>query len=187
MAAGGPGADKTNNGGGMHAGQPGSAWAARRELWRHGGLYALPLMGGGDTAFIYTLFNQLTDEKILQSMGLKEGVNFKPFKKWRKMIYPYVNENVGFVPGTIIHEWHGDMVKRNYATRYELMEQIDFYKSVRLDRNGLVKIINVDDSFYKKMKKYFQDRLEDGDNAVIAKKKIYKDIIKYCKDREANT
>lgn len=177
MAAGGPGENNKTNG--THAGQPGGAWAARREMWRHGGLYSLPLMGGGDTAFIYSIFNVLTDEKILQSIGLKDGVEFKPFAKWRKKLVKYVNKSVSYVPGTIVHEWHGDMNKRNYGRRYELMEQIDFNKSVSLDKRGLVKITKVEPSFYNGMMKYFVDRAEDGNDVILAKKAVYKEAVKH--------
>jgi hypothetical protein len=182
MFAGGPGAESKNNG--MHAGQPGGAWAARREMWRHGGLYSLPIMGGGDAAFIYTIYNKLEDPKVLQSMGLKDGVDFGPFKAWREKIVPYVNESVSFTPGSVVHEWHGDMNNRSYGERYKLMERIDFNKCVKLGKNGLVKIINVDDKFYADMLKYFKNRKEDGDDSAKAKKQVMKEVMKYVKNKQ---
>lgn len=156
VAAGGTSGKRVND---SHAGQPGAAWAAKRELWNNGGLYSLSIMGGGDAAFVYTIYNEVNPKNILAMSGLFDDVNFKPLAEWKSKIIPYVNKKISHVNGQIRHEWHGDNIKRQYGTRYDIFKNADFSKILRIGKNGLVEIL--DESLYDGILKYFKSRNED--------------------------
>lgn len=159
VAAGGPSGKRVND---SHAGQPGAAWAAKRDMWLNGGLYPLSVMGGGDAAFVYTIYNEVSPKNILAMSGLFDVENLKQYSEWKSAIVPYVNKKIANIDGQIRHEWHGDNIKRQYGTRYDILKNIDFSKSIKLNRTGLIEIDNVDCSVYDKILEYFKNREEDG-------------------------
>lgn len=159
MANGGPSGKKTN---GCHAGQPGAAWAARREMWLHGGLYPYSFMGGGDSAFVYTVAGNFDSENTMMLSGLPNKGNYPKYQDWKKTITQYVNNDVSFISGQVRHEWHGNHKKRGYDSRYEIIKDIHVEYCVSVGRNGLLQISNVDDAIYTKLMKYFKSRDEDN-------------------------
>ena len=159
VAAGGPSAKKINP---THSGQPGAAWASRRDLWTHGGLYPYSFMGGGDSAFVYTIYEETSSQSVMNLSGIFDVEKYEPYINWKKTITPYVNKEISFITGKIRHEWHGDSIKRNYANRYDIVKKVNFKKSLRLGKNGLIEIVNVDNSVYNGILNYFKSRDEDG-------------------------
>lgn len=155
IAAGGPKIDSKN-----FVGLPGGAIAARRDMWKHGGLYPYCVMGGGDTVLMYTIYN-MHAEKIVKSMHGVD-INHDRFISWRKNIYNYIGENVAYVSGGVIHEWHGSKEKRKYINRYDIIKDVNLEKQTRLNDIGLVEFINGNITLYSKIQLYFKSRREDG-------------------------
>lgn len=52
------------------------------------------------------------------------------------------------------------MVSQNYSNQYSLIGQIDHNNCLRIDKNGLVKIVSVDDKVYNMIFQYFVDRIK---------------------------
>jgi hypothetical protein len=46
-------------------------------------------------------------------------------KRWARRCDTHIKENVGFVPGTCFHNWHGKSELRGYDKRWEI---ISFHK-----------------------------------------------------------
>jgi hypothetical protein len=144
-----------------HAGPPGCAWAAQRSMWKEAdGLYPYAILGGGDSLFICTIFDMLNPDTI---PAYKYSKDTTKYKKWKYSIQAYANENdVSYIDGEIIHDWHGDMKSRNYDKRYEIIKNMDFENCIEMDSSGIVKIVNVNESVYDDLLNYFKTRNEDG-------------------------
>jgi glycosyltransferase involved in cell wall biosynthesis len=150
--AGGP--TKTNEG------HPGGAWAANREFWKHGGLYPYCAVGGGDTLFLYSLFeNCINDRPVFKNLS---GKSHTEYTAWKEKIYAYVNESVTCIKGGFIHEWHGEKEGRNYKFRHKILKKLDIANCIKLNSIGLLQIDNVEESVYKDIFEYFLNRNEDG-------------------------
>jgi hypothetical protein len=134
-------------------GYTGGAWAARREMWSHGGLYPYEVLGGGDTIFCSAV---LTPELKLQ-VNIPNG----EYDIWKTQITAYVEKSVSYMGGDFIHEWHGERVNRRYWDRYSLLKNINL-SNVALDENGIVRN-PVDNTVKYEVLDYFKNRNEDGD------------------------
>lgn len=149
-------------------GYPGGAMAARRELWDHGGLYPYRILGGGDTAFVMAM--------LKHKIGWPTNELFvERHNTWKKKIFEYVNENVSYIEGEFIHEWHGDAVNRRYADRYSVLKNA-VVKHIQLNDNGIVHNYG-NRSINEAVLEYFKNRNEDGEGTVqqkvIPKKVVY--------------
>lgn len=143
-------------------GARGCAWAARRELWNNGGLYPFCFLGGGDSLFVSVILNffETIDKHVV---GLTHNEKFELFLQWKQKINNYIKpEDVSFINGEIIHEWHGDKDDRQYKSRYDLMYNLDISKILSLDQNGLIRINDSSNTICDKILNYFQSRNEDG-------------------------
>lgn len=145
-------------------GVPGGALAARRELWSVGsGLYPYCFIGGGDSVFLHAI-NDIDKNNQLITKILKTpfGEHSKAFTNWKKNALAYVNKDVGFLEGSVYHEWHGDSSDRGYVSRHEILNSIDISKNIKLNSEGVVEICDVNLEVYFKIMNYFKDRREDG-------------------------
>lgn len=153
-------------------GHPGGAWAARREFWKHGGLYSRSILGSGDSIFVFTIFG----EPIINW----ENPNWKKLQEWKKSITSYVKkDDISFVSGDFVHDWHGDAGDRNYINRNVIIQSIDQDLNIKFDENGIIKIVNVGDDVYKNIFSYFLGRNEDGNKAEVSKSPTKILTIKY--------
>lgn len=144
---------------------PGGAWAARRELWNNGGLYPFGILGGGDTMFAYTCMGEMPISRLIEMTSIEANPPFLPYIEWKEKLSNYIKkEEVDFIDGKIIHEWHGDRPNRRYNDRYDLVWGMNFSNSLKLDENGLVQISppNAGDQFYTNIMGYFRGRNEDN-------------------------
>jgi len=146
-----------------HSGYPGGGWAARRDLWKHGGLYPYAAMGGGDTVFIYSLYDYGFETVMYENLGIKKAGSTDPFSIWRKNIAEYINRDVSYIENKFLHEWHGDKRNRGYTTRHSILKKIDIKKNLKLNDKGILEIYNLtDNSVFDEIYEYFLSRDEDG-------------------------
>jgi hypothetical protein len=134
-------------------GYPGGAMAARRELWKHGGLYPFRVLGGGDTAFMLAMLKPRigwpTNELFIDRHN-----------EWKKKILAYVSGSVSYIKGEFVHEWHGDSIDRKYVDRYSILKNFNV-NGIRINEIGLVHNygdFRTNDSILR----YFKNRNEDG-------------------------
>jgi len=134
-------------------GYPGGAMAARRDMWRHGGLYPYRIMGGGDTAFVLAM--------LKSKIGWPSNELFvQRHNKWKKEILEYVEENISYIKGDFVHEWHGDTVNRKYKDRYSLLKNFNTLY-IELNECGIVHNYG-DRTINQAALEYFESRNEDG-------------------------
>lgn len=135
-------------------GYPGGALAARRDLWKNGGLYPYTILGGGDTAFILTL---------LRSGKAWAGneIFLDKYHEWKERICKYITpEEITFIKGSFIHEWHGEVVDRRYKNRHDILKT-PHKATIRMNDDGIFQITG-DDNITEQIYEYFFSRNEDG-------------------------
>lgn len=169
MSLGGPNREKLNVTEGRRlGGPPGGAWAARREMWQHGGLYPYGIVGGGDCLFICTVFEMHDINFVKTVAGLfGKNENCKKFDNWKKTLIPYINKSVSYIDGGIIHDWHGEPNNRAHSTRHELYNDINIDENVEINSDGVICLKNTADDVKARILAYFNSRKEDGDSTGI--------------------
>ena len=95
---------------------PGYAWAIRREAWDFmGGLVDTAILGAGDHHMALGWIGQVEESFHGScSPGYKA-----PLRAWQARCERYLRRDLGFVPGTILHHWHGKKRDRRYTERWK--------------------------------------------------------------------
>ena len=125
-------------------GHPGLAWAARREtLDKLGGLLDVCIAGSGDLHMANALEgdrdrgDHLTATLDGFSLGFRRSIG-----DWADRCDSVVKQNIGFVPGSVMHHWHGRSVQRGYRDRWFVLEkhQYDPHRDLLRDCSGLYRL-----------------------------------------------
>jgi hypothetical protein len=140
---------------------PGYAWAATRAaLEQVGGLVETAALGAGDHHMALALAG-----KVAWSMpaGLSSGYR-RPLDLWQDRAQLHVAGNIGYVPGTIEHRWHGDKVKRAYVDRWRILIEHGFDPQTDLKRNvwGVFELACNKPALRRDIDAYFRSRDEDS-------------------------
>lgn len=135
---------------------PGFAWAARRGLWSSaGGLVERAIVGGGDMLFAgASLDNEIPD-----------WMHYPEWKNWSRPVRGWIQQNggAGFIPGTVVHEWHGDAQDRSLILRHLLLNGRNIDTLVEKREDGLLQFSDcVPDDLRRAIRSYFMRRREDG-------------------------
>ena len=145
---------------------PGHAWAMHRSLHdKIGMLFDKCIVGGADT-FIAALGLAHGDanSKVFEYMQ-----NLKIAEPFLKYLVEYVSKfkdaTVSYVNGTILHYYHGDVRKRKYVERQQILAHVKYDPAVHItyDAQGVL-MINADAAHAKILIKnimhYFESRRE---------------------------
>lgn len=155
---------KTSYGGyGYTAWHSGFAWAARREaIDALGGLYDVSMLGSGDHLMAWGLIGR----NILPQQ-MSPGYH-KSLQDWIDRAERYIMRDVGFVPGTVLHYFHGKKANRRYNSRWQILEDFGFdpttdikrdYQGLyQLDVDGSERMIGMRDA----IRDYMRGRDEDN-------------------------
>ena len=101
----------------MGNGNPGMAFAAKIEIIKTHQFYDKNIVGGGDTILIASILNKLADifpRRPFSPMHRSDIQNYGD--KISKKKYKTTN-----LHGTIYHLWHGELLQRQYASRYNIL------------------------------------------------------------------
>jgi hypothetical protein len=135
---------------------PGFAWAARRALWSDaGGICERAVMGGGDTLFAAACLGS----------DVPNWMNYPDWKEWTHKSATWVRSSggCGFIPGTVVHEWHGARKDRSYSARHSIVETINLTQSLRRDENGILQFnSDISSQTRNAILSYLRGRHEDG-------------------------
>lgn len=147
---------------------PGFAWAAQRSLWIEGpGLFDYCLAGSGDIFLASGCLrchpSQFASENIMDVLGGPASSVQHLWKAWEKEFWGWLgNSVIGYVPGDVIHEWHGDEINRTYIARRTFTKDLRTEHLIRND-NGLLQWTgNAPKEMVDNIKNYFITRQEDG-------------------------
>ena len=118
-------------------GHTGFAWAARREVLQGSGFYDACVSGSADHAMAHAFCGDWESDCLVQTFGAQTRM-LEHFQAWSERVYPLTRARVGFVPGTILHLWHGTMDNRKYYERNLNLINLGFdpYRDVIVDERG---------------------------------------------------
>jgi hypothetical protein len=140
---------------------PGYCWAARREaIDALGGLYDTAILGAGDHHMAWALLGKGTE---FLPPGISDGYR-ESLAIWEKRAMRVIDRNVGYVPGTILHHWHGKKRDRRYRERWGILKQHNFDPEFDLKRDwqGLLQFSDEGGRLRNDIRAYFRSRNEDS-------------------------
>jgi hypothetical protein len=143
-------------------GHPGFSWAASIEaLNALGGLIDFAILGAGDRHMALGLIGCMN-----QSLEMKGKTYEKKLMQWQERAERWLKRDVGYVPGSIYHYWHGSKKDRGYTSRWKILVDNDFNPDtdIKPDAQGLLQLetwsmrqIRLRDQ----IRAYFRQRNED--------------------------
>lgn len=140
---------------------PGYGWAYTRKAWNgFGGLIDRAVLGSGDHHMALGLIGK-------SYASLPNGVTSsyrKYIYDWQKRALESVKKDIGYVPGTIKHLWHGRKKTRFYQERWKILEKHKFcpFNDLKRDWQGLLQLEDHRIELRDDIRKYFHSRLEDS-------------------------
>ncbi len=146
---------------------PGYAWAATRQAleWL-GGLIETAALGAADHHMALALVG-----KVERSIPGNLTAGYKrPMIAWQQRAQHHIAGNIGFVPGTIEHEWHGQKARRRYIERWDVLARYAFDPDTDLRRNsyGVLELAGNKPELRRAMEGYFRQRDEDSNSMEAA-------------------
>jgi hypothetical protein len=146
----------------MHSGY---AWAARREAIDHmGGLLEWPILGSADHHMALAMIGQV-------KYSYPGGININyidRLNQFQANCERYIRRDIGYVPGTITHFWHGKKASRQYQSRWDILikNQYDPDIDIKKDWQGVLQLVDHGDlrsiNLRNDIRKYFRQRSEDS-------------------------
>jgi hypothetical protein len=149
-----------------HHSNCGLAWAARREVLGSQGFYDACVLGSGDRAMLCAAVGKPADAVHYLRMNQQWMAHYLA---WAGPHYAAVGGAVGWMDGGLIHLWHGDLRRRQYQDRHQLLASFEFDPAadLALTDSGCWRWNSAKPDMHQAVKRYFQSRREDGE-AVVA-------------------
>lgn len=147
---------------------PGGAWAASREFVDRFGVYDAFILGGGDRAFASACSGHL---RHAETIAMLSGSRAAHYCTWAAGVKVATGGKVGVVPGTLLHLWHGDLVRRGYKVRHELLNRLGFDPEfhIEIGPSGAWQWAkDTPSSIQESVHQYFLRRAEDGTDSSTA-------------------
>jgi hypothetical protein len=141
-------------------GHSGFAWACTREFWENtSGLMEFPILGSSDHHMAWAAIGQV--EKSVHG-GMTESFKRRA-ADWQRNAYRVTNGHLGYVPGTIVHSFHGPKGRRYYRERWQILvdNKFDPDTDLRKDSQGLIQVVNKP-HLLEDISRYFASRHEDS-------------------------
>jgi hypothetical protein len=143
----------------------GFAWAARRTLIESNGFYDRLILGGGDLAMAWAMYDDefcFPSEQWLDQLGTPSQI--EDLVAWKNRFYRDVKGSVSYVKGSVYHYWHGTIANRAYTTRQMILKNADFDPKIdiQLDENGCWKWSTSKPNLHKEVMGYFWSRREES-------------------------
>lgn len=145
-------------------GHPGYAWAADMQtLTDLGNLIEEAILGAGDRHMALGLIGAMS-----QSIQAGVHANYrKLLMQWQERADRWIRRDVGYVPGTIYHFWHGKKLDRGYHDRWKILIENSFDPAVDIKRDSQGLLVLETWSRRQQMlrdqiRSYFRSRNEDS-------------------------
>jgi hypothetical protein len=143
---------------------PGYAWAARRDAFDgFGGLIDWAILGSADHHMAVGLIGRLDRDYCTPRAKLSDRYQRK-LEAWQTRAVREVKRNIGFVPGTILHSWHGKKADRRYGDRWSILTSHHYDPDLDLARDwqGLYRLTDHNPGLRDAIRGYFRVRNEDS-------------------------
>jgi hypothetical protein len=91
-------------------------------------------------------------------------VYIQRLKGWQERALRNIQKDVGYMPGTIHHYWHGKKVNRQYLDRWQILVRNKFNPDYDLsaDDQGIINLTGNKPELRDQLRIYFQQRNEDS-------------------------
>lgn len=145
-------------------GRPGLAWAASLEaLNAIGRLIDFAILGAGDWYMAHGLVGSLEGARSEYA----DGPYMRKLLQWQERAQRWIKRDVGFVAGTVYHDFHGKKVNRQYGTRGKILSECRYDPDldIKHDAHGMIQLETWDDrqiQLRDKIRRYFRERNEDS-------------------------
>lgn len=137
---------------------PGFAWACTRKAYdTMGGLVDWGILGSGDHHMALALIGKVN----CSHPGNIHSNYAKLLDEYEKRV---AKLQIGFVPGTIVHYWHGRLEDRKYKERWEILtgHQYDPVKDIYKTKGGVIQLSLSGLKLRDDIHDYFIGRREDN-------------------------
>jgi hypothetical protein len=144
-------------------GHTGFAWAARRDLLDRHSLYDACIAGSGDHVMAHAFCGDWSSRCLARVFG-DNGRHKAYFRDWCRRVYPDVRARLSFVPGALLHLWHGEIAARRYVTRNQELAAFGFdpVRDLRVGATGCWEWAGASEELRRWAYDYFTHRQEDG-------------------------
>lgn len=145
-------------------GRPGLAWAANIDAFnRVGGLIDYAILGAGDWYMAHGLVGSLVTARSEHA----EGPYMRKMLNWQDLAQKWIKRDVGYVPGTVYHDFHGRKALRFYGSRGKILADCQFNPDTDLkyDHFGMLQLETWSDRqimLRDRIRAYFRARNEDS-------------------------
>lgn len=143
----------------------GYAWAARREaIDAMGGLLDRSILGAGDRAMALALVGKA--ETSVHPDCHSEYKNY--IMQFQEHCEKGIRRDVGYLPGSIVHYWHGSKKSRKYWERWKILVDNHFkpYHDIKPNGFGIYELHDDHTARFRRLRDgiraYFRERNEDG-------------------------
>lgn len=142
---------------------PGYAWAfTRNALEWLGGLLEIGILGAGDHHMALALIGRVRE-------SVPGGISpeyLRHLLQWQARAQHHICKNIGFVPGTIEHQWHGKKELRKYVDRWSILTRHKYNPDIDIKRNthGVLELSGIKPELRHAIDRYFRQRDEDGNS-----------------------
>jgi glycosyltransferase involved in cell wall biosynthesis len=99
--------------------KPGGSWLGRVSILKEKKMFEKMYVGGGDSIFYYGCLGNLNGH-TLKKVKENNEVIYKEALEWIRVFGRY---KLGYLPQSINHLYHGDLLKRDYENRYIKLNQ----------------------------------------------------------------
>ena len=139
--------------------QPGLAWAVKRAILDEHLLYDAAIAGGADSLMVASIYGDFEPIAVRHLFNPRRKQHYL---RWAIPFNKSVAGQIGALPGTIYHLWHGELKDRNYYDRYKLLENFDPYSDIQIASNGAWQWTKLNTELEEQLKANFVNRREDG-------------------------
>jgi hypothetical protein len=142
-------------------GEPGFAWAARRqEIEAVGGILDWAIVGSGDALMSRALTGETTRELEIKLSPASQ----KALDRYQQKCTTHIRGNLGYVEGMISHFWHGSRANRAYKARAQILidNAYDPATDLQRDADGLIHLSAKKPKLARQIIAYFSSRDEDS-------------------------
>lgn len=140
---------------------PGFAWAMTREAWNAiGGLIEFAILGAADHHMALCFIGQ--GRKSVPGNISKQYL--KQIMEFEQRCNTFIKRDIGFVPGTIFHGFHGKMKDRKYIERWSIITKNEFDPAtdIKKDWQGLFIFDTDKPKLRDEIRAYMRQRNEDS-------------------------
>ncbi len=143
---------------------PGYAWAATREaIDMMGGLLDWAILGAADHHMAVCMIGGLGEDYCTPTSRLSPRY-VRKLQVWQERSVASLKRDIGVVPGTLLHYWHGKKKDRRYGDRWQILTRNSYDPDAHLRRDwqGLWQLADDAWKLRDDIRGYFRARNEDS-------------------------